>query len=437
MSHRRTDSATPRRTSGPGPSVRLPMMLWMCVLIVVSGCRSAGELGLFSRRNSLTTDGITGPLERALLGEEDPFAMGEKFSPEEQANVTAARDLFQDGNYPEALKAYKALSKKYEKTSIGEEAWFHIGECYFAMKQYAKAQDAYDKLFADYPSTKYVADTSQRLFEIAKIWLEVTDPVAKTKVKLASDTKEVDGPAQQQAASHDPTVRFGLLPNFHDKTRPVFDTAGRARNALKAIWLNDPTGPLADDALMLTAAYYLKRNNYMEADRYLEILRDEYPDSPHLEDAFVLGGHVRQLAYQGPYYDGTTLISAENLKERTLQMFPNTRDREQIRKDLRQIYAMKAQDAWANVEFYQRKGNPRAVAIQCIQVVNDYPDTRYAELARRELLKTNPQIVRDLPGVSEFIASLPKEPMGPPAPSESEERRPPVKSVSSSEPPGV
>ncbi|MGV2334992.1 MAG UNVERIFIED_CONTAM: hypothetical protein LVR18_13085 [Planctomycetaceae bacterium] len=71
--------------------------------------------------------------------------------------------------------------------------------------------------------------------------------------------------------------------------------------------MNDPTGPLADDALMLTATYYQRHSNYVEADRYYEILRDEYPDSRHLEAAFVLGADVKQMSYQGAYYEGEDL----------------------------------------------------------------------------------------------------------------------------------
>ncbi|MCA9083024.1 MAG: tetratricopeptide repeat protein [Planctomycetaceae bacterium] len=409
-------------------------VLTVCILtstLAAVGCRSlrpSDHEGIFAG-GLLSTDGIRGPLERSLSRSDDPLQSGEKFSPEGQKQVEIARNLYDQQKYEEAIKVYKKLTKKYENSSIGEEAWFYMGECYFALKDYPKAQDSYDKLFADYPSTKYVADTSERMFQIARIWLEITDPVTKSNIKSVSHSEAADEAPSKP--SSDPTVRYGLLPNFHNRQRPVFDTAGRARNALKSIWLNDPTGPLADDALMLTAAYYLRRNNYIEADRYLEILRDEYPDSPHLEDAFVLGGHVKQMSYQGPYYDGTTLISAENLKERTLQMFPASGDREQVRKDLQEIYLMKAQRAWASVDLWKRKDNPRAVVVQAIQVANDFPDTRFGAMARQELRSADPNLVKDLPGVLEFIQSLPEESEATAPPSE---KRNPVKSVSFPDP---
>lgn len=370
-----------------------------------------------------------------MYAEQDVLKQGEKFSEEGRRQVEVARKQFNDRDYPAALKSYKKIAKKYEESSIGEEAWFKVGECHFAMQQYPEAQDAYDKLFKDYPSTRYVADSSRRLFTIAKLWMEVSDPETHGNIKTVSDSKVVEDVETAAKPSAGVSARHALVPNLMDKRRPVFDTGGRARKALKAIWLNDPTGPLADDALMLTASHYFRQGNYLEADRYFEILRQEYPDSPHVEQAYVLGGHVKQMAYQGPYYDGTTLVSAEDLKERTLMMFPDTKDRQQLRNDLQRIYLLKAQDAWSEVEFWKRKNNPRSVAIYARQVIEEYPETRYAQMAREELGRIDPALIRDLPGMLEFMQSLPQvmpsasEGSGAGARPQSERPEPPVKSV--------
>lgn len=412
------------------------VVVLVCVMVVLPGCRSFrpsdGE-GLFASSNLLSTDKIRGPLERALHNEEDALTRGEKFSSAGQREVEVARKLFDEGKYPEAVKSYKKIANKYAESSIGEEAWFRLGESYFAMQQYPKAQDAYSKLFADYPSTKYVADASRRMFSIAKIWLEVSDPTSGSQIKTVSQQTETDSDESAQTLSSpgDPSVRFGLVPNFFDKTRPLVDTRGRAREALKSIWLNDPTGPLADDALMLTASYHLRRGDYIEADRYFEILRDEYPDSPHLEKAFVLGAHVKQASYQGPMYDGTSLVSAENLKERTLSLFPDSEDRQQVRQDLKKLYLQKAQRAWSKVEIYKRKDNSRAIAINCMQVITEFPDTTYAAMARQEIRQIDPRVLRGLPGMSEFLETLPSLSIGPPS-SDNTSPEQPVKSVGSS-----
>jgi outer membrane protein assembly factor BamD (BamD/ComL family) len=192
--------------------------------------------------------------------------------------------------------------------------------------------------------------------------------------------------------------------------------------------MNDPTGPLADDALMLTATYYQRHKNYVEADRYFEILRDEYPDSRHLEAAFVLGAHVKQMSYQGAYYEGEDLEGARKLKEQSLQLFPVSHQNSQIRKDLDEIYLQEAERLWAMVEYYRRKNRPRAIAIACVRLVSEYPDTGYAREARRLLSEIDRSELAGLPEIPELLEELPAS--GTPEPEIPARSGPPVKAVS-------
>lgn len=391
--------------------------------------------GLFADRNFFSSDRLRQPLENMLSSKQNALQEGEKFSAEGQRKLAVARKQFDAKQYPAAIKTYKKIANKYEGSSIGEEAWFRVGEAYFAMGEYPDAQDAYDKLFAEYPSTKYVSDASGRLFAIARAWLEVSDPVTHQKIKTVSDSKVVEAANPNVKSQSGPSAKYRLFPNFFDKSRPLLDTPGRAQNALKSIWLNDPTGPLADDALMLTASYYLQRENFVEADRYLEILRDEYPDSPHLEQAYVLGGHVKQMSYQGPMYDGTSLAAATNLKERSLSLFPNSADRSRIQADLQKLYLQDAQRAWSKVELWQKKNNPRSIAIQCKEVIDQFPDTPYADRARAIVRQIPISTVQNLPGMAEFVQSIqssaPTNSFVPPNSSDgSSNANAPVKSVS-------
>ncbi|MEZ6063612.1 MAG: tetratricopeptide repeat protein [Planctomycetaceae bacterium] len=233
----------------------------LAMLASTSGCRSwraEDREGLFAMSNPLTTNGIRGPLERALQRESNSLEEGEKYSVEGRREVDLARRQFEAGDYASAAKAYRRIAKKYKESSIGEEAQYRLGECHVAMHHYAKAQDAYDQLFEDYPSTRYVEPVTRQLFTIAQTWLEIAEPKTRSTIRTVSAESEV-GSVPEPPPSRDPTLKFRILPNFFNKSRPVFDTQGRALAALKSIWLNDPTGPLADDALMMTASYYLKK----------------------------------------------------------------------------------------------------------------------------------------------------------------------------------
>ena len=425
------DQIGPLRTAPTFSAVCLLISVLM-LLSPVTGCSAFsgdGNSGMMDISSMLKPGSIRGPLERRLYGEDNPLELGRRFSAEERREVEAARLAYDRGDYDQSIKLCKKAARKFKESSLGEEAQFYLAESYYAQGQYGKAQDGYDQLFEDYPSTRYIEPATRRLFAIAKDWLEIVDPVAKSQIRQVSGEKVIEDKTAARKSS-DPTVRVPILPNFHDKSRPWFDTQGNALKALKSIWMNDPTGPLADDALMLTATYYQRKQNFVEADRYFEILRDEYPDSPHIEDAFVLGAHVKQMSYQGANYEGRELAGAQKLKEQSLHLFPASQERPQLREDLQKIYLQQAQRAWFEVEYYQKKRRPRAVAIACIQLINEYPDTSYARDARAILKKIDRNELRGLPDVTEFVSSLPAVE---PKPAESSgSRNGPVKSVSDS-----
>ena len=155
--------------------------------------------------------------------------------------------------------------------------------------------------------------------------------------------------------------------------------------------MNDPTGPLADDAMMLVASHHARKGNFVESDRFFQMLRETFPNSPHLQEAFLLGSHVKLMSYQGAEYEGKTLTEAELLKERTLRLYPNIEDKDRLKRELAQIDEAKAEREWGQVQFWLRKDNKRAAAVYCNQVIARFPESPFAEKARRQLEELGPQ----------------------------------------------
>lgn len=409
------------------------MAICVCAL-ALAGCRSTGEINTGGWLSTATAPAVSaarnlwnGTGDDSSL---DALAQGNKFSAEGGRQVADAKRLIDSGEYAAAAKQLKKIASDYKGTSAGEEAQFRLAECWYALERYPKAQDGYDQLFADYPSTRFVQPATKRMYAIAQKWLDLADPAHRSKIRMVSAVEvEYESPDDVPPPPTAPTLKYRVLPNFADRTRPVFDTQGRALKALKSIWLNDPTGPLADDALMATASYYLRQHDYVEADRYFNILRDEYPDSPHIKDAYLLGSHVKLMSYQGPSYDGTALEGADQLTAQSLQLFPDSEERQQLRRDLRKIHLLKAQRIWRRVQYYESKQSDRAIALTCVQLMNEFPETKFAQMARERLARLDPDELKVLPGFDRILESLPEPP---PAPEKTRSRRPrrKVKSVS-------
>ena len=116
----------------------------------------------------------------------DALAYGNKFSAEGRKEVDATKRLFDNGEYAVAVKRYKKAAENYKGTSAGEEAQFRLAECWYALKRYPRAQDGYDQLFADYPSTRFVQPATKRLYEIAQNWLDLSDPAHRSTIRTVS-----------------------------------------------------------------------------------------------------------------------------------------------------------------------------------------------------------------------------------------------------------
>jgi len=355
------------------------------------------------------------PLERVMQavgrGRED--AARRNFRPAEGvAALEQAETLFNDGEFKAAAKQYGKIAKKYKDSQIEEDALFMRAESQFERQRYAAAQDGYDTLFEKFPSTRYMPQATNRLFTISREWLRFPGVV------ISGDIQQVDfddpkstpppEPSEDQDQSFQLTRAIPILPNAFDRTRPVFDTEGRALQALKSIWLHDPTGPLADDALMLTASYHLRKGDHMEAARVYKILRQEYPKSQHLQNAFVLGSHVRLMSYQGDKYDGKALEEARQLKESAQKLFPNSKERGRLNSDLNQIEELMAARDWEMVVYWGKKGKPQSVVVYCREIIENHPDSTYADRARAKLDELRAEAANPRSFGQRVIGSIPR-----------------------------
>lgn len=367
----------------------------IAALALLGGCQSPLMRSAFKADDAYaemtSTDKIHGPLGRWFGRTQDQSNAAVFGPPPGQDEFEAAQKLADAGNWAQAEKELKRIVKKYKSSSIHEDALFLLAEARFQQQKYSWAQDSFDELLKEYPSTRYMDRTTRRLFAIARHWLGAPQAASSTgDVQTAGFDESAAARLPTPSTHRDPTLAVPILPNLWDRTRPVFDTHGRALQALKSIWLNDPTGPLADDALMLTAAYHLRKEDYLEADRIFNILREEYPKSPHLQDAFVLGSHVKLMSYQGAAYDGKSLLGAEQLKESALRLFPDTVDKQRLSRELALIEEAKAQKDWEMVLYYLKKNNTRGAVIYCQEVIRNYPRTRFAAEARKKLAELSP-----------------------------------------------
>jgi outer membrane protein assembly factor BamD (BamD/ComL family) len=279
--------------------------------------------------------------------------------------------MFRQKQFVAAAKKFETAYKRWPDSSLEEEAMFKAAESQFFADRYSKADDAYGMLTKKYPSTQYLGQVVIRRFAIGRYW-------------------------EQYDRAH---PHWPLTPNFVDRTRPMFDTAGHAMKVYERIRLEDPTGPLADDSIMATANARFIQGRWDDADYHYGLLRTEYPKSEFQYQAHLLGLRCKLLKYQGSDYDGTPLDEAEELATQLLTQFPQElgAERERVVQVRASINAQRARREWDMAEYYAQGRYNGASRHFYEKIINQYPDTQLAQDARARLeqIKGEPDNPKD------------------------------------------
>jgi outer membrane protein assembly factor BamD (BamD/ComL family) len=402
------------------------------LLSTTTGCQSTGSGFSFGKLNTgpvdfdpTTTvraasadDEKPGLLDRMILGKGEPIrwpGFGRRSKSKKQSlaarlasrerldrdSLNRAQSLYEKSDYAAAAKLFAVVAKErnpkkfrlfdFTKNNdrpvydpVREEAVFYLAESQFMQKRLVDAHDQYRVLIKEFPQSRYMDGSARRLFDIAQRWLSVEDFATPGEIEQVSFDGSYDKPLSVKKPKKKP---FGWLPNLTDPSEPALDKSGHAVDALKTIWLNDPTGPLADDALMLASTHHLRVGRYREAARLLKILREEFPKSPHLKNAFAIGSQVELMSYQGSSYDEQNLLESRDLKESTLRLFPGIESSDLLRRELKGIEEERARREWDRILFWEKKKKPKAVAIYCRELLQNFPNSRYGGLAQQKLVE--------------------------------------------------
>jgi len=395
-----------------------PLLMWLCHWLIRrrGSCRVAilalaalgGACGCKSTVDDVNIKDVYGPAGRRATNLVEQAKRDVKGDPElGQAEFDAAHKLYEEQNYVAARKALRKIQKKYKKKDppILEDVMFYMAESDFQLGHYPAAQDGYDELLKKYGNTKYFDQTIRRLFAIGRYWLKSPKPASEIELASFKDENGSERLDQLQEA-YDPG-EFFLKPNFSDRSRPFLDTAGRAKQALRAVHLHDPSGKLADESLMILAIYHFRKRDYREADTYFAQIRESYPKSKYLPDAYILGAHASYKSYQGACYDGKQLEEARKLTKSATRLFPDLPQRPKLENDLQKIDAEEVEREWQRVLFYKKRKEKDAAAVYCEFIAEKYPDSPQAAKARELLKEYGPQHAQGILTTPLFDAKKP------------------------------
>ncbi len=279
---------------------------------------------------------------------------------EAQRQMELGEANFRAQHFDDAAANFKAAAAGWPNSALAQDALFAYAESLFFADRYPAANNAYEDLLKKYPNSRHLDKAITRQFAIARYW--------------------------EQWADYDPD--WVITPNIIDKRLPLFDTLGRAIKTYENIRLNDPTGPLADDAIMATANSHFRRGRWNDADYQYDLLLKEYPRSDHLAKASILDLQCKRREYQGPDYDGTPLEEAQRLIKQQRHQFASDLEPEykqelaKIEAEITHELALREMKMAKHFDDIAEYG---AAKFYYGQVVKNYPRTPLGDEARERL----------------------------------------------------
>lgn len=301
---------------------------------------------------------------KAMIGQgpnkkiaKEAYDIGKKLFSEAEALTAAKKTADASKKYLEAGPYFVTAADRWPDSNLEEDALFMRAECYFFADGYVDAEDVYQQLATKYPNTRYLDTLCEREFKIAYYWQEL----------------------------YKANPGYGV--NLTDKTRPWTDADGHAVRVYENIRLNAPRGRLADDAVMAAANIHFLGGNFSDADHLYGVLRNDYPKSEHLQDAFMLGKQCKIKLYQGEEYDDKPLIEAGELIDQILVNFPTLpRDeRERLITEKAKIKADRALRDWTTAQFYESGDYYRGAKFYYQKICKEFPDTPFSAKAQERL----------------------------------------------------
>lgn len=286
--------------------------------------------------------------------------------PKADEEFRAAEALFQQGKLADAESAFKALARRKKDTPWGEKAQFFLAECQYQQGRYVAANDSYELLVATYPGTQFLEKAVAREYAIADAWL--------TAVTAESDSDD----------------RASFRKRWDGKI-PVIDAAGHALAALEHVRHHDPTGPLADDAVLRIANYHYDRENYEDAALFYDQLITQHPKSPFLQRAQLASIDSKLKGYLGPDYDGSGLDQARDQTIQSMAMFPERQaqagESPSLERTLDIINEQMAERAYHIAEHYLWTGKVTSAEYCFGEIPVKWPKSPYAAKAKEQLTK--------------------------------------------------
>ena len=248
-----------------------------------------------------------------------------------------AKLAYSNKDYKSALKLFKKLQKEFPNSENAVRGWEYLAQCENKLGNQFAAFEAYQQIWDNHKDFGRLAVITRNQMQIGNYYLNVK------RYKFAIE------------------IYQQILENA-----PFSETSPAAQFSL--------------------AEAYIGQKDYYSGKYELKKVIEDYPTSQLVDDAAYKLGYVNFLESEGHEYDQTATEEAVIYFRRFIHNFPSSPKVADARRYIKLLRERIAASIFRKGEFYYNIKASKAANIQFKSVINRYPDTKYADLARNFLL---------------------------------------------------
>ena len=262
--------------------------------------------------------------------------------------------IFEVEGYAEGMKIMERIIKQAPDTPIGTEASVTMAQQYEEKNHFTRALRIYEKLLTEKPDSDFRDQVMDRQYAIATAYLGGQNKQVLRVIKFK-------GYAEGVRIMEKITDRAGL------------DT----RMGLKAS--------------IAVAEHYERKKEFNSAYLKWWEISSQYQAGKIGRDSLLNMARCKHAAYNNhpehrrPFYDSSNLSIAKSCYERFKLLYPGDPEETNIDTKLKEINEQLAYKQFTIGQYYQRTGNRQSANLYFDMVINDWPDTEAAKMAKEIL----------------------------------------------------
>ena len=247
---------------------------------------------------------------------------------------------YDNKDYKSALKQFRKMQKEYPMSKHAVRGWEYVAQCENLLGDKYSAFEAYQKIWDNHKDFNKLST------------------ITKNQMTIANDFFEMK--------------RYKIAIEIYGK-----------------ILENAPYSDFAASAQFSIANALVKREDYYAAKEEFRKLIKNYPMSQFVDDAAYNLGYVDYLQSVGKDYDQTETTQAIIAFRQFIHEFPSSPKVYEAQKYIQKLRNRKAASLFRTGEYYENIRAPKAASISFREVIEQYPDTDYAERARKKINEIN------------------------------------------------